>query len=125
MGVQNTARGHLQLELLGEDRQSRNSDEKPTQRRLFLLTHNTSQGIGQLAANLKRYVTRHDSKNMVFFDSFAHTLSSRRSKLSFRVAVTACEQDELINSLDDVSKGIIRPVRAIEGPKICFAFTGT
>lgn len=93
-------------------------------RRLFVLTHNTDQGIGKLAADLKRYVIQHDTEDGNFLDSLAHTLNSRRSKLAFRVSVSASSQEELITLLDEIAKGVIRPVRAVEEPKICFAFTG-
>lgn len=101
------------------------SNENQKKRKLFILTHNTDQGVGKLAINLKRYVAQHDAENTSFLDDLAHTLTSRRSPLAFRVPLTATSQEELVSAFDDIAKGIVRPLLAVENPSICFAFTGT
>ncbi|RDW56652.1 hypothetical protein BP6252_14065 [Coleophoma cylindrospora] len=96
-----------------------NSNQNAETRKLFILTHNTNEGVGKLATNLKRYATQYDAEKVPFLDHLAHTLNSRRSPLAFRVPVTASSREELIGAFDDISKGIIRPVLAAEAPKIC------
>lgn len=73
---------------------------------------------------MKRYVAQNDVKDPEFLHNLAHTLNCRRSKLAFRVAFTAEDHEELNSALDDVSKGILRPSRVLEEPRMCFAFTG-
>lgn len=93
-------------------------------RRLFVLSHDKEEGISRLAADLKRYLQQTSPNNHDILDSLAYTLSWRRSRLSFRAAVSATSKQDLLESLDSIVKGSVRPQRALEGPKICFVFTG-
>jgi len=100
---------------------SLNSHEK---RRLFVLTHDNEGGISRLAADLKRYLQQTSSSDNNILDSLAYTLLCRRSKLSFRVAVSATSTQDLLESLHTIVKGSTRPQKALETPKVCFVFTG-
>lgn len=93
-------------------------------RRLFILTHGNEGGISRLAADLKRYLQQTSSNDNNILDSLAYTLSCRRSRLSFRVALSATSTHDLLESLGSIVKGSIRPQKALEGPKVCFVFTG-
>ena len=99
-------------------------EPKPKRRRIFVFTHDNERGMSRLAMDLKRYLQQAAPDNSHIVDNLAYTLSMRRSRLAFRVAVGATNLVGLLDALDSVAKGSIRPQRALECPKICFAFTG-
>jgi acyl transferase domain-containing protein len=104
-----------------ELREKYSSAEK---QQIFVLTHDNEDGIARLAADLKRYVQQNSPSDRTMLDSLAYTLSSRRSRFEFRVAVGASSTETLIDSLDKVAKGSTRSKKSLKSPKICFAFTG-
>lgn len=99
-------------------------DMNPQKRHAFVLTHNNEGGIGKLAGDLKKYLQQNSQDDSNISDNLAYTLSQRRSRLPFRVAVSATSTEELLECLDNVTKGLVRPQKALEQPRICFAFTG-
>lgn len=101
-----------------------NADQAFEKRRLFVFTHATERGMSAMAKNLKQYLQTRAQGESHILDSLAYTLAMRRSCLAFRVAVSATSLSELLDALEAVSKGTIRPQKALQNPKICFAFTG-
>ena len=77
-----------------------------------------------MASDLKTYLQSASPEKNLNLENLAYTLSNRRSHLGFRAAVGATNLEELLEALESISKGTIRPRRAIEKPKICFVFTG-
>ena len=98
-------------------------DNDQTQR-LFVLTHANERGMSALATDFKSSLQTAASGNSLKLENLAYTLSNRRSHLGFRTAVRATNLEELLESLDKIAVGTIRPRRAAEKPKICFVFTG-
>jgi emericellamide synthase (highly reducing iterative type I polyketide synthase) len=90
--------------------------------RLFILSHALESGVGDAAANLKRFVTNLDG-TCRSLDNLAFTLT-RRSILEYRFCVTASTQKELVEGLDRQATGEDRVSRHTTPPKLCFAFTG-
>jgi acyl transferase domain-containing protein len=119
--ILDNANEYLRVHGLDTERHKQNQRDR---KRLFLITHNTENGVGKLATDMKRYIAQSDPNDAAFFDDLSHTLNSRRSKRLFRVAFMGTTHDEVIAGLEDISKGITRPVRSFVEPKICFAFTG-
>ena len=99
-------------------------DTSPDKRLLFALTHDNEGGISRLATDLKRYLQQNAEADNTTVENLAYTLSSRRSRFPNRTAVSASSTESLLESLDKIAKGSIRPKKASERPKICFAFTG-
>lgn len=96
----------------------------PPKRHLLVLTHDNDGGIVRLAVELKKYLSKSHFDHSNILENLAYTLSLRRSRLSFRAAVSATSIDDLLVSFDSIAKGLIRPQRYLEDPKICFVFTG-
>ncbi len=101
-----------------------NADQAFQKRRLFVFTHATERGMSAMAKNFKQYLQTRAQGESHILDRLAYTLAMRRSCLAFRVAVSASNLTELLDALEAVSKGTIRPQKALKNPKICFAFTG-
>ena len=101
-----------------------NADQAFQKRRLFVFTHATERGMSAMAKNFKQYLQTRAQGESHILDSLAYTLAMRRSCFAFRVAVSATNLTELLDALEAVFKGTIRPQKALENPKICFAFTG-
>lgn len=95
-----------------------------TKSRLFPLSHNQEGGIAKLAANFKRFISDNLDNTDESLDSFALTLSDRRSFLTFRSCVAASTRDELLDRLENIATGSDRAQKYNEQPKLCFAFTG-
>jgi acyl transferase domain-containing protein len=99
-------------------------DAKPHPR-LFVLSHAQEQGISKLAGKLTRFLRSTNFKDSESaMDDLAFTMSSRRSQLAYRTTITASTRDELVNGLEEIVKGSIRPLKSTEQPALCFAFTG-
>ena len=101
-----------------------NADQASQKRRLFVFTHATERSMGAMSTNFKQYLQTGVQDESHILDRLAYTLAMRRSRLAFRVAVSATNLIELLDTLEAVSKGTIRPQKALDNPKICFAFTG-
>ena len=93
-------------------------------RRLFVFTHTAERGMSVMTTNFKQYLQAGAQDECHILDSLAHTLAMRRSRFAYRVALSATNVPELIDALEEVSKGTIRAQKALQDPKICFAFTG-
>jgi hypothetical protein len=94
-------------------------------RRLFVFTHANERSMGTMATNFKLYLQTGVRDENQLLDTLAYTLTMRRSRLPFRVTLSAVTMSELVDALDAVSKGTIRPQKSLEKkPEICFAFTG-
>jgi acyl transferase domain-containing protein len=118
--------GSLENQELKLLRVRENADQVSQKRRLFVFTHAAERGMSTMATNFKQYLRTwaQDQDESRFLDELAYTLAMRRSYLAFRVAVSATNLTELLDALEAISKGTIRPQKALENPKICFAFTG-
>jgi len=93
--------------------------------RLFVLSHASERGMSAMATDLKSYLqTAGPGNSLDNLENLSYTLSKRRSHLGFRAAVSATKIEGLLEALESISKGTIRPRRATEKPKICFVFTG-
>jgi acyl transferase domain-containing protein len=92
---------------------------------LFVLSHDHDGEIEKLAANIKRFVSDHESSEVdELLDSLAFTLSDRRTFLEFRSSITASTRDELVDGLEKLANGYKRLQRYNEPSRLCFAFTG-
>ena len=75
-----------------------------------------------MAKNLGQYVsTRQPSQTATLLRDLAHTLSSRRAVLSWRLAVTASDLEDLVQEL---SQPDLKPLFAAPNINIGFIFTG-
>ena len=115
------SQGLEELELL---RARDYADQISQKRRLFVFSHATERGMSAMAKNFKQYLQTGTQDESQLLDNLAHTLAIRRSRLAFRVAVSATNLTELTDILEEVSKGTIRPQKALKDPRICFTFTG-
>lgn len=105
--------------------QSAGNSEQPLRtRHLFVFTHAAERGMSAMTKSFKQHLQVWTREQNQLLDRLAYTLAMRRSRLAFRVAVSATNLMELLDGLDAVSKGAIRPRKALENPRICFAFTG-
>lgn len=109
----------------GDLSMGKRSETCPLKRYLFVLTHDNEGGIVRLASDLKRHFSKVNPDHNNILESLAYTLSLRRSRHSFRVAAGATNLNDLLVSFENISRGISRPKKALDDPKICFAFTGT
>lgn len=93
--------------------------------RLFLLTHQRSDGLIKSAQNLKRSLSepwaREDECSM---RKLASTLATRRTHFSHRASVVASDLAALGEGLERLITGVQRSEIAVIRPLICFAFTG-
>jgi acyl transferase domain-containing protein len=103
---------------------SKRTGSRPLKRHLIVLSHADEGGIVRLATDLKRHFSKVNPNHNHILESLAYTLSERRSKLCFRVATSATCLNDLLVSLESVSRGMILPRKALHDPRICFAFTG-
>lgn len=99
-------------------------ESNPPKRHLLVLTHDNDEGVVRMATDLKGYLSKSHCDHSKILENLAYTLSLRRSKLSFRAAVSATSINDLLVSFDSIAKGLIRPQMYLEDPKICFVFTG-
>jgi acyl transferase domain-containing protein len=75
-----------------------------------------------MVVNLKLYLSEHAELDQeTLLDDLAYTLFSRRSKLPYRVSLTASTTLDLLSALD---VGAIRCRRVSSTPRLGFVFTG-
>ena len=91
--------------------------------RLFIFSHDNESGIIRLVTDIKQYLQKNMDDDFML-DKLAYTLSMRRSRLTFRLALGGGTLNELLDAINNAIKGSIRAQRALDNPKICFAFTG-
>jgi acyl transferase domain-containing protein len=113
--------GHQPLKILPS---AGNAEQALQARRLFVFTHAADRGMSAMAKSFKQHLQVRTRDASQILDRLAYTLAMRRSRLTFRVAVSATDLTELLNGLEAVSKGTTRARKALENPRICFAFTG-
>ena len=93
-------------------------------RYLLVFSHGSEGGLVRLTSDLKRHFSKVNPNHNYILESLAYTLSLRRSKLSFRVTASATNLKDLLVCLDNISRGMMLPQKALDDPKICFVFTG-
>lgn len=108
----------------GELFMGKRSKSCPPKRYVLVLSHDNEGGIVRTASDLKRHFSKVNPESIDILENLAYTLSLRRSRHPFRVATSATNLHDLLASFEDVSRGIIRPQKALDDPRICFAFTG-
>ena len=93
--------------------------------RLFLLTHQRSDGLIKSAQNLKRSLSEPWAKeDECSMRKLASTLATRRTHFSHRASVVASDLAALGEGLERLITGVQRSEIAVIRPLICFAFTG-
>lgn len=100
--------------------------------KIFFFSANEQEGISRVLASLAEHLqkkqTGEDGTSTVddtYLSSLATTLSERRSRLAWRLAVTADSATSLLAALTDpiTSSGAVRPGKATT-PAAAFIFTG-
>ena len=114
----------VKLGVNGDLYMGQQNESYPLKRYLLVFSHRSEGGIVRLTSALKRHFSTVNPNHNYILDGLAYTLSIRRSKHSFRVAASAANLKDLLESLDSISRGLILPQRAIDDPKVCFVFTG-
>jgi acyl transferase domain-containing protein len=89
---------------------------------VFTLSSAAKKSTLSMAKDLEHCIsTRKPSQSAIDLKDLAHTLSSRRSALSWRMAVTASSSEELVREL---SQPDLKPLFAAPDLNIGFIFTG-
>lgn len=102
--------------------------------RIFLFSANEQDGISRVLASLAEHLQKKQTADKengtsevddTYLSSLATTLSERRSRLAWRVAVTADSATSLVAALSDptTSTSAVRPGKATT-PAAAFIFTG-
>lgn len=101
--------------------------------RIFLFSANEQDGIARVLAGFAEHLQKKQAgedgtaaaADDAYLSSLATTLSERRSRLAWRVAVTADSAASLVAALTDpaTSAGAVRPSKAT-APAAAFIFTG-
>lgn len=98
--------------------------------KLFLFSANEQDGVSRVLSSFAKHLQEKQAGETIVDDdkyltSLATTLSERRSRLAWRVAVTADSITSLVTALTDstTSTGAIRPGKATT-PAAAFIFTG-
>ena len=93
--------------------------------RLFLLTHQRSDGLIKFVQNLNRSLSERWAKeDERCMSKLASTLAMRRTHFLHRASVVASDLTTLREGLEKLSTGIQRSETATNRPLICFVFTG-
>lgn len=97
-----------------------------SQRRLYVLSAQTQEGVLRQKNSLSSHLERHTDDIAGQHDllgSLAFTLSEKRSRLAWSSYVTATSLEELQSKLSDEEH---RPARrrSLKNPRLCFVFTG-
>ncbi|POS76180.1 beta-ketoacyl synthase domain-containing protein [Diaporthe helianthi] len=104
---------------------SKNGDVQAAARhRIFLFSANEQDGIPRVLAGLAEHLQK-QTVDDTYLSSLATTLSERRSRLSWRLAVTADSATSLLAALTDptTTSSAVRPGKATK-PAAAFIFTG-
>lgn len=97
--------------------------------KLFLFSASDEDGIPRMLATFAEHLQKQTEMSAVLDDAYlsnlAYTLSERRSRMAWRLAVTADSTPSLLAALTDpmTKNGAIRPGRAMK-PAAAFIFTG-
>ena len=101
------------------DTQASNTSRR---KRVFLLSAKEDGTARSMMANLAKYVALSKSSDEEdLLDSLVYTLSKRRSRFPWSLAVAARTSKELKQLLEDPG---LKPNRASERPRLGFVFTG-
>ncbi|KIA75975.1 hypothetical protein HK57_00218 [Aspergillus ustus] len=99
--------------------------ERPDQSRVYVLSAHDEHVLGSMRTSLKDHLIaiKTDGANEeIYLADLAYTLSQRRSRLSWTLAVPAKSKDELCQLLEDSN---LRPTFSQSSrPKVGFVFTG-
>ncbi|KAI0543352.1 reducing type I polyketide synthase [Xylaria curta] len=87
-------------------------------KKLFILSARDEKTATRMAENLRLYI--HQSPEVSYKD-LAYTLSERRSKFNWRIAVSAGSLPQLEEALSDTTH---RPIQAQSPPNLGFVFNG-
>ncbi|KAK5993761.1 Highly reducing polyketide synthase cm3B [Cladobotryum mycophilum] len=92
---------------------------------VFVWSHQREDGLVKMASTWKRFImASRAGKQHLSLDDMAFTLGSRRSHLGHRAAIIASDLQELLDGINKIELGSIRPVKAFSNAKLCFVFTG-
>ncbi|KAI6351052.1 hypothetical protein MCOR25_010185 [Pyricularia grisea] len=104
---------------------------KTSSHKVFLVSANDQDGISRILASLAEHLQKQAGedgtleKDDAYLTSLAMTLSERRSRLSWRLAITADSATSLLAALTDstTTTNAVRPGKATK-PAAAFIFTG-
>jgi acyl transferase domain-containing protein len=97
---------------------------QPPSRQLFLLSARHKAGAQQIAANLREYLESSQEKfsDRSVFENLAYTLTERRTRFPWTIAVSAEGPSDLITALSDTA---IQPIQRTETPpRLGLVFNG-
>ncbi|KAH6611527.1 polyketide synthase [Trichoderma cornu-damae] len=93
--------------------------------KVFVWSHQREDGFVKLANAWKKFIMAAKANGQqLSLDDLAFTLSSRRSRFAQRAAVVASNLDQLLDGLNKIELGSLRPVKALADARTCFIFTG-
>lgn len=93
--------------------------------KVFVWSHQREDGFAKLANAWKKFImAAKANRQELSLDDLAFTLSSRRSRFAQRAAVIASNIDQLLDGLNKLELGTIRPVKALTDARKIFIFTG-
>ncbi|KAH8126627.1 hypothetical protein FP744_10009313 [Trichoderma asperellum] len=93
--------------------------------KVFVWSHQREDGFSKLANAWKKFImVAKANRQELHLDDLAYTLSERRSRFVQRTAVVASNLEELLEGLNKIELGSIRPVKAWTNARKCFIFTG-
>jgi len=95
---------------------------KSPSRKVFVLSGNDEQAARTQVKNLEIYCEQNpEALDLALMDNLAYTLGQRRSRLNWKVAITASSASELVSKLSALNT---KPSRSFELPVLGFVFTG-
>jgi emericellamide synthase (highly reducing iterative type I polyketide synthase) len=93
--------------------------------KVFVWSHQRDDGFSKLANAWKKFIkAAKANRQELSLDDLAYTLSTRRTRFAQRAAVVASNIEELLDGLNKIELGSLRPVKALTNARTCFIFTG-
>lgn len=88
-------------------------------------SHQRDDGCSKMANAWKKFMrAAKANRQELSLDDLAYTLSERRSRFAQRTAIVASNLEELLEGLNKIELGSLRPVKAWTNAQRCFIFTG-
>ncbi|EHK42038.1 polyketide synthase [Trichoderma atroviride IMI 206040] len=101
------------------------SEPAASKSRVFVWSHQRDDGCSKMANAWKKFMrVAKANREELSLDDLAYTLSERRSRFAQRTAVVASTVEELLEGLNKIELGSLRPVKAWTNARRCFIFTG-
>ncbi|KAM7203160.1 putative polyketide synthase protein [Naviculisporaceae sp. PSN 640] len=97
--------------------------------RVLLLSAKDEIVVRTMAQNLKEYVATQNleggtAREGKLLDQIAYTLSERRSRFPWKLAVRARGVDDIATAFDTTAVAKLAPTRSTDSPRLGFVFTG-